>query len=136
MTFDKFWGERLSQIDDSVFLFYALEPFDRYFLNHGAASAYPPDRSHAVFPSLIYLGWTKASADGSMADAIRLSAAKLVYAGERDGQNLKVAAPYVNYALFGTPLEKMYGGNLERLRGIKKTYDPGAVMDLAGGWKI
>jgi hypothetical protein len=67
---------------------------------------------------------------------MRLSAASLVEAGIQDGQDLKNAAPYVNYALFGTPLERMYGENLDRLREIKKTYDPEDVMGLAGGWKF
>ena len=136
VTFDKFWGEKLSQYDDSVLLVYSLEPFESDFLSHGGPSAYPPDRSLAVFPSSIYLGWTNASADGYMADAMRLSAASLVEAGIKDGQALKNAAPYVNYALFGTPLETMYGQHLERLREIREEYDPKDVMGLAGGWKF
>jgi hypothetical protein len=71
-----------------------------------------------------------------MADAMRRSAAALVEAGIKDGQDLKNAAPYVNYALFGTPLETMYGEHLERLRGIRKKYDPEYVMGFAGGWKF
>ena len=71
-----------------------------------------------------------------MADAMRRSAASLVRAGIEDGQDLKKAAPYVNYALFGTPLERMYGGHLGRLGEIRKRYDPDGVMGLAGGWKF
>ena len=71
-----------------------------------------------------------------MADAMRRSAASLVEAGIQDGQDLKNAAPYVNYALFGTPLEAMYGEHLERLREIREEYDPEDVMVLAGGWKF
>lgn len=36
-----------------------------------------------------------------MADALRVSAATLVEAGIKDGQDLKNAAAYVNYALLG-----------------------------------
>jgi hypothetical protein len=71
-----------------------------------------------------------------MANAMRLSAASLVQAGIKDGQDLKNAGPYVNYALFGTPLETMYGQNLERLHEIRQVYDPNNVMGLAGGWKF
>ena len=134
--FDKFWGDRLSQYDDSVLLNYILEPFEPDFLTHGGQSAYPPDRSLAVFPSLVYVSWTSASADTYMADALRLSAKSLVEAAIQDGQGLKNAANYVNYAISGTPLEKMYGKHLDRLRRIKKKYDPENVMGLAGGWKF
>jgi hypothetical protein len=71
-----------------------------------------------------------------MADAMRRSAASLVEAGIEDGQDLKNAGPYVNYALFGTSLETMYGKHLERLRKIRKRYDPEDIMGLAGGWKF
>ena len=67
---------------------------------------------------------------------MRRSAASLVGVGIQDGQDLKNAAPYGNYALFGTPLEELYGGNLERLREIRMKYDPEDVMGLAGGWKL
>jgi len=41
----------------------------------------------------------------------------------------------MNYALFGTSVEAMYGENLGRLHKIKKKYDPEDVMGLAGGRK-
>jgi hypothetical protein len=47
-----------------------------------------------------------------------------------DGQDVSNAAVYVNYALFDTPLEDMYGGNVERLRKIKAAIDPDDVMGL------
>jgi hypothetical protein len=53
-----------------------------------------------------------------------------------DGQDVSHAALYPNYALFGTPLEDMYGGNVERLRKIRAAIDPEDVMGLAGGWKF
>ena len=53
-----------------------------------------------------------------------------------DGQNVSHAAKYVNYALFGTPLKDIYGGNVERLRKIRAAIDPEDVMGLAGGWKF
>jgi hypothetical protein len=136
VDFDKFWGKELSQYDEGVLLVYSLEPFESDFLSHGGPSAYPPNRSLPVFPSSILLEWTNASADEYMANAMRLSAASLVQAGIKDGQDLKNAAPYVNYALFGTPLKTMYGQHLERLHEIREEYDPQDVMGLAGGWKF
>ena len=53
-----------------------------------------------------------------------------------DGQILSHAAKYPNYALFGTPLEGMYGGNVDRLRRIRGAVDPEDVMGLTGGWRF
>lgn len=129
----KFWGERLSKLDNNFLAIYSTDPFEPDYLTHGGPSAYPPDRSRAVLPSNIYFGWSNESADETMADAIRASTASLVARGSRDEQTL---ATYANYALFGTPLEKMYGAHLGRLREIRRKYDPDNVMYLAGGWKF
>jgi len=135
-SFDKFWGDKLRKYDDSVLLSYTLEQYESDFLTHGGPSAYPPERSRAFLPSIISYSWTDASVDRLMADAMRLSGASLVEVEIQDGQDLKNASIYGNYALFGTPLEAIYGDHLERLREIKKNYDPDNVMGLAGGWKF
>ncbi|KAI0301459.1 FAD dependent oxidoreductase [Russula brevipes] len=132
----KFWGDRLSQHDSSVLVIYSIDPFEPDFLSHGGPSAYPPNRSLPVLPSSVSFGWTDESADPYMGDAIRQSVASLAETGIQNGQDLKNAAPYVNYAISGTPLEAMYGEHLGRLREIRKKYDPEDVMGLAGGWKF
>ena len=48
---------------------------------------------------------------------------------------MKNAATSINYALFGTPLEAMYGEHLKRFLEIKRKYGPENVMGLGGGWK-
>ncbi|KAH9972613.1 hypothetical protein BGW80DRAFT_1459703 [Lactifluus volemus] len=130
----KFWGERLSKYDESVLLVYTLDPFELDFFSHGGPSAFPPDRSRVVFPSGICYGWNDKSADQYMLDAMHRSAASVLAAGIEDGQDLTNAAPYVNYALFGTPLERIYGEHLQRLREIRQRYDPGVSWsEQAGG---
>jgi len=49
-----------------------------------------------------------------------------------DGQNVSYGAKYPDYALFGTPLEDMSGGNVERLHNIRVVIDPEDVMGLTG----
>ena len=71
-----------------------------------------------------------------MYDNMRALSAELTHAGIKDGQDLEHAARYTNYALFGTPLEQIYGKNVPRLREIKERYDPHRVMDLTGGFKF
>ena len=71
-----------------------------------------------------------------MAFGLRNMSGKIHAAALADGQNVSHAAVYVNYALFGTPLKEMYGGNVERLRAIRAAIDPDEVMGLTGGWKF
>jgi Berberine and berberine like len=114
----------------------ALEPFDKGLFSHGSDSAYPPDRSHAILPTVLDVVWSNASLDETMASALRSISKTIHAAALADGQNVSHAAVYVNYALFGTPLEDIYGGNVERLRRIRAAIDPEDVMGLAGGWKF
>jgi len=132
----QFWGERISALDSTALVGSALEPFGSGLFSHGSPSAYPPDRSQAVFPSVLNIAWSNASLDDTMADLLRDGAKTIRDLAIADGQNLSDAAVYVNYALFDTPLEDMYGGNLARLRSIKAKIDPERVMDLAGGFKF
>jgi hypothetical protein len=115
----------------------SLEPFDSGFFSHGSPSAYPPDRSKAVFPSVLQVAWTNASLGDSMMVGVLHDGAKAIRdVALADGQDLSTAAVYVNYALFDTPLEEMYGANVPRLHQIKTQFDPNGVMDLAGGFKF
>ena len=113
-----------------------LEPFDKGLFSHGSDSAYPPDRSQAVFPSVLTVEWSNASLDDTMANALRNMSSTIRTAALADGQNVSHAAKYVNYALFSTPLVDMYGKNVERLREIRRAIDPDDVMGLAGGFKF
>ena len=130
------WGPRLSALDKTATVVGALEPYDEGLFSHGSDSAYPPDRSHAILPSGLSISWSNASLDETMANALRSISNTIHAAALADGQNVSHAAAYPNYALFGTPLEDMYGGNVERLRQIKASIDPEDVMGLAGGWKF
>jgi hypothetical protein len=47
-----------------------------------------------------------------------------------------IGASYPNYAISDTPLEEMYGTNIQKLREIKVRVDPDNVMGLAGGFKF
>ena len=130
------WGPRLSALDKNATLSSSLEPLDKGVFSCGSGSAYPSDRSHGVFPSVFTLQWTNASLDETMASPLRQMSETIHVAALADGQNVSHAAKYPNYALFGTPLKDMYGGNVKRLWEIKAAVDPDDVMGLAGGWKF
>ena len=132
----QFWGERLNALDKNVTMVSVIESFDQGLFSHGSDSAYPPDRSQAIFPSCLAVEWSNSSIDDTMVFALRNFADAIRDVALADGQNVAHAAKYVNSALFGTPLKDMYGGNVERLRKIKATIDPDDVMSLTGGWKF
>ena len=92
----QFWGERISALDSTALVSSALEPFDSGLFSHGSPSAYPPDRSRAVFPSVLSIAWSNASLDDTMADLLRDGAQTIRDVAIADGQNLSDAAVYVN----------------------------------------
>ena len=124
-------------MDETVIVGAGLEPFDNGIFSHGSDSAYPPDRSHALFPSGLSIEWSNSSVDHEvMASALRNMTATIHAAALADGQNVSHAVEYMNYALYGTPLEDLYGGNVGRLREIRAAIDPNNVMGLTGGWRF
>jgi hypothetical protein len=129
-------GEKLVEKDKDGLLALNLDAFNSDIFTHGGPSAFPPDRSHTVLPSSVLVGWNDKSLDKYAYDTLHNLSASITEAGIKDGQDLKDAAPYPNYALYDTPLEKMYGKNVKRLRAIKKKYDPFHVMDLTGGFRF
>ncbi|RDX52375.1 FAD dependent oxidoreductase [Lentinus brumalis] len=133
----KFWGQRLSLASGS-FISYDVEPFLPTLLSHApeGSSAYPPSRARGLLPLNIYYAYGAEAADNDMYEAARQSAAHLTQVAVSEGQDVADAALYGNYAIFDTPLERVVGSNLDRLKGLKAQYDPGNVMGLAGGWKF
>ena len=131
-------GDKLFEKDKDVTITFNLDPFESDIFTHGGPSAHPPDRSRTILPSGLFVGWNNKSLDKDkyVYDSVRTLSASILEAGIKDGQDLKDAAPYTNYAIYGTPLEKMYGKNVKRLREIKKKYDPFHVMDLTGGFRF
>src|ERR1700677_3190767 len=97
-----------------------FEPFLINVFSHGPDSAYPPDRSHALFPTAVAISFSNASLDDIVVKAVHNLSDTVTAAAVADGQNLDHAAVYPNYALFDTPLEDIYGANIPRLLAIKK----------------
>ena len=104
--------------------------------SHGPESAYPPDRSHALFPTALTISFRNASLDDTVVNVVHNFSDTVTAAAVADGQSLTHAAVYPNYALFDTPLEDIYGANIPRLQAIKSAVDPENVMGLTGGFKL
>ncbi|KAG5633930.1 hypothetical protein H0H81_004361 [Sphagnurus paluster] len=128
---------------------YTAEPFLPSIFLHGPKSMFPPDRNHPFCVLHIMFVWEDRAHDNDIHEAIKESARWLAEAAPSDGGASEPAtellatniektklAKYPNIAIFGTPLDKMYGSNVERLRELKVQVDPKDVMGLAGGWKF
>ncbi|KAH9990399.1 hypothetical protein BJV77DRAFT_1124207 [Russula vinacea] len=120
------WGPHLFSLDKNVTVTVVLEPFDKGLFSHGSNSAYPPDRSHAIFPTVLVVAWSNSSLDETMANALRNISNTIRAVALADGQNVSHAAIYPNYALLAhlwrTCMAGMWRGfvRLER-RLIQKT---------------
>ncbi|KAM5546063.1 hypothetical protein V8D89_000189 [Ganoderma adspersum] len=133
----KFWGQYLS-LRSGTFISYDVEPFLPSIFSHAAdnSSAYPPSRAKGLLPLNIYYAYGAEAADETFYDAARQSAARLVEVAQSEGQDVADAPLYGNYAMFDTPLERIYGANVDGLRAVKARHDPEGVMALAGGFKF
>ncbi|KAL5512398.1 hypothetical protein ACEPAG_3390 [Sanghuangporus baumii] len=114
---------RLTRANDGlpVIVGVSAEPFLNPFSNsRGGAYPHPPSRQ--VTPMAI-----------SVLYEINLNSTK----DEQSGFHEMVVSSddilYPNYALDGTPLELMYGSNVQTLREISAKYDPDGIMKLTGG---
>ncbi|KAJ6519121.1 FAD dependent oxidoreductase, partial [Mycena sanguinolenta] len=114
---------------------YVIEPFlPSAYLIGKTPTAYPPDRSQNIHPMNIYYAWMNSSFDEVMLRTSQASASHLKQVTAANG--ILGSAMYPNYALFGTPVEDLYGQNFARLQEIKRSVDPFDVMGLAGGFKL
>ncbi|KAJ8590730.1 FAD-binding domain-containing protein [Rhizopogon salebrosus TDB-379] len=131
-----FLGKSLEH-SSAWFISYDVEPFLPSVFDHSSTpSAYPPRRDRALLPLNIHFAWVPATSDGIMQEAARDSAAHLRQLAIAEGQDIADAASYSNYAIFDTPLSRIYGENVPRLQAIKVAVDPTNVMGLAGGFKF
>jgi FAD/FMN-containing dehydrogenase len=87
-------------------------------------------------PLNLYFAWAGSAFDAQFHDALLQSSQHLTGVAVGEGQAITQAPLYTNYALYDTPLERIYGDNVARLRTIKAAVDPDNVMGLAGGFKF
>ncbi|KAF8143713.1 hypothetical protein K438DRAFT_1462020, partial [Mycena galopus ATCC 62051] len=125
----EFWGAHLA-LDSAVFISYDIEPFLPTTCMHiTSPSAFPPSRGHGYLPLNLYFD---PLSDGSFYAAMRQSARHLTNVANAEGQDIAQAPLYLNYALYDTPLDRMYGDNLGRLQSIKVTEDQDNVAGRSG----
>ncbi|KLO08779.1 FAD-binding domain-containing protein [Schizopora paradoxa] len=132
------WAQNLTQFPaNTTFVSFDIESFTSALFTHSTSpSAYPPDRSRPLFPLNLDFAWLDPTLDDFFHSGIIQSAETIANTADAEGQNIGNAELYGNYAVDGTPIERIYGANLPRLKAIKAAIDPEGVMNLAGGWKF
>ncbi|KAI6043573.1 FAD-binding domain-containing protein [Pisolithus marmoratus] len=130
------WGQTLMAFS-GVFISYDFTPIMPTALKRSStSSAWPPTYKDAIIPIVLYIAWISESSDNVMHDMVRRSMSTLLEKAVSFGLDIMDAPLYSNCALFDTPIERMYGNNIERLRKIKNDVDPYSVMSLTGGFKF
>ncbi|CAF1329966.1 unnamed protein product [Adineta steineri] len=115
-----------------------VEPFLPSYFEKSQGGAYPHSPSNPLFPIVVQFGWQSELDDQVFINATQTVAEAILEAAIQDGQDLSGAKEilYPNYALIGTPLSKMYGNNVDRLKSIRQQWDPENIMYLTGGFKF
>ncbi|KJA17160.1 hypothetical protein HYPSUDRAFT_46688 [Hypholoma sublateritium FD-334 SS-4] len=121
-----------------IIVSYDVELFLPSIYSHNSIkTAFPPVRNISFQPFNIAYQWNSSTFDDEFHAIVVASQARLINAQIALGQKNLVDVPYYpNYAVAGTPLEKMYGANIPALVELKQRVDPTNVMGLAGGWKF
>ena len=136
----QYWGEQLLKVDPNAQILNPLEIFLPTMFQHGDPGAWPPsgDLSPALLPQASQWSWTTGpETDAAFIDGQRQQADFIAQLADSEGQGSSNLALYPNYALYGVPVEQLYGSaNMKRLQRIKSIYDPKNIMGLAGGWKV
>ncbi|KAK7038743.1 hypothetical protein VNI00_010628 [Paramarasmius palmivorus] len=99
-------------------------------------SAYPHPPGRFVSPSILEAHYADPTDDDYFVNAIYAARQAIQARAIEEGQSFADDILYNNYAPADTPLELLYGNNLDRLREIRTRIDPENVMELAGGFKI
>jgi hypothetical protein len=121
-------------------MYYAIEPFMSTILSHGSASAYPVSREFLLLPTALTSYYTDPATDAFFQSFVQESTGYLQKVALEMGDALPLdredVVVYGNYANADTPIENVYGSNIEKMKEIKRRWDPEDVMGLTGGWKI
>ena len=109
------------------------------YLDKTQGGAYPHFSSPTpLVPFFVGFCWRSPSDDEVFIKELKSTYDLAFQLALNDGQDIGGAKQiiYPNYASADTPLSQMYGNNVDRLRRIRRTWDPNDVMCLAGGFKF
>jgi len=122
-----------------IVLRFLIEPLVSTSLDKSQGDAYPHVASSTpLFPIGIQFSWQSPSDDDIFVNEIKSTYDTVLQIALNDVQDVGGSKQirYPNYAIDHTPLSQMYGNNLDKLKNIRKTWDPNNIMYLTGGFKF
>ena len=129
-------GRTEERLELGLYASLTIEPFMRNVYDHSKGGAFPHNSQHPWTPFELFVDYLNPRGDERAASLVRESADIIHQTAITEGQSSPDALLYSNYARRGTNLTLLFGGNLERLRMLKKRYDPYDIISLTGGWKL
>lgn len=132
------FGTRAQHNSSVIILATSIEPFQpsAFTKTIPEGSAYPHTPSYAFSPFNLVIAWTDPDDDSSSKRLLQDLASAIQRKAIDTGAYREGATVYPNYAMEGTKLEMMYGGEegVRRLGKIRQKWDPNDVLGLTGGF--
>lgn len=114
-----------------------LWPFTTSMFDRATDAAWPHAKDMPNCPIIVAFIWEGKEHDAYWIEKIKSTLKTLRDKVHAERASSKVLPYFISTALAeATSVEDLYGENLERLRQLRKKYDPNGVMDLTGGFKI
>lgn len=114
-----------------------LWPFTKAMFDQATDSAWPHVKDKPNCPIIVYFTWEDKQHDQHWIDTMKSTLKNLRDKVHAERESSKGLPYFISTALADvTRVEDLYGGNLEKLKQLRKKYDPKGVMDLTGGFRI
>jgi len=114
-------------------------PFRAKMFENSAGGAWPHERQKPNGPFHFYFYWEGEQNDEKWIGQLKTALKNVREKAIEEGCAAEDAPVYLNTALaeddYAT-VENIYRGNLDKLRGLRRKYDPSGVMDRTGGFRI
>jgi len=112
-------------------------PFTKAMFDRATESAWPHEKDKPNCPIIVYFTWEGKEHDKYWTGTMESTLKKLRDKVHSEREQSK-ALPYFISTAFAeaTSVEDLYGAHLEKLKQLRKEYDPNDVMGLTGGFKI
>ncbi|KAG6371882.1 hypothetical protein JVT61DRAFT_8884 [Boletus reticuloceps] len=114
-----------------------LWPFTRSMFDNATDSAFPHEKGKPNCPIILYFTWEGEQNDKHWIDTMKTTLDSLRAKVLEERPESKDLPHMINTALAeATTVEDLYRDNLQKLKGLRKEYDPNGVMDRTGGFRI